>query len=140
MPVHSSAMSTPSSFHGSFAGSRSRGDLDLAVAEVDRVAVDRHRAGEAAVHDVVAQQMGVGLDRAEIVDGDDLDVLAAGFDDGAQDIAADAAKSVDGDPNSHVFLLLMSSCHPRGGMSHPRRCLRRIARFGQARTDHLTVR
>ena len=53
---------------------------------------------------VVAQQMRVGLDRAEIVDGDDLDVLAAGLDDGAQDVAADAAESVDGNPNGHVSL------------------------------------
>ena len=93
MPVHSSAMSTPSSFQGSFAGSRSARDLDRAVADVDGVALDRHLAGEAAVHGVVAQQMGVGLDRAEIVDADDLDVLAAGFDDGAQHVAADAAET-----------------------------------------------
>ena len=58
-------------------------------------------AGKAAVHAVVAQQMRVGFDRAEIVDADHLDVLAAGFGDGAQDVAADAAKSVDGDPNCH---------------------------------------
>jgi hypothetical protein len=84
MPVHSSAMSTPSSFHGSFAGIALGGDLDLAVAEADRVAFDGHGAGEAAVHRVEAQQMGVGLDRAEIVDADHLDVLAAGLGDGAQ--------------------------------------------------------
>ena len=53
------------------------------------------------MHGVEAQQMGVGLDRAEIVDGDDLDVLAAGFGDGAQDVAADAAKPVDGDADCH---------------------------------------
>ena len=44
------------------------------------------------MHAVVAQQVRVGLDRAEIVDGDDLDVLALGFSDGAQDVAADAAE------------------------------------------------
>ncbi len=44
---------------------------------------------------VEAQQMGVGLDRAEIVDRDDLDVRAAGFDDGAQDVAPDAPEAVD---------------------------------------------
>jgi hypothetical protein len=33
--------------------------------------------------------------------GNDLDVLAAGFDDGAQDVAADAAKAVDGDLDGH---------------------------------------
>ena len=30
------------------------------------------------MHGVEAQQMGVGLDRAEIVDGDDFDVVALG--------------------------------------------------------------
>ena len=44
------------------------------------------------MHAVVAQQMGVGLDRAEIVDADDFDVLAAALGDGAQDVAADAAE------------------------------------------------
>ena len=43
--------------------------------------------------------MRVGLDRREVVDGDDLDILAPGFHDGAQDVAADAAEPVDGDPN-----------------------------------------
>ena len=101
MPVHSSAMSTPRSFQGSCAGSLTRGDLDRAVADADGVALDRHLAGEAAVHGVEAQQVRVGLDRAEIVDGDDLDVLAAGLDDGAQHVAADAAEPVDGDPDGH---------------------------------------
>src|SRR5260221_5166501 len=47
------------------------------------------------------QQMGVGLDRAEIVDADHLDILAAGLGDGPQHVAADAAKSVDRDPDCH---------------------------------------
>ena len=46
-------------------------------------------------------QVGVGLDRSEIVDGDDLDVGAAGFDDGAKDVAADAAEAVDGNSDGH---------------------------------------
>ncbi len=54
--------------------------------------------------------MGVGLDRAEIVDRDDLDVVAARFDDGAQHVAADAAEAVDGDFGGHwAFPLLMRS-------------------------------
>ena len=56
------------------------------------------------MHAVEAQQMGVGLDRAEIVDGHHVDVLAAGFVDGAHDVAADAAKSVDANSDGHVFL------------------------------------
>ena len=58
------------------------------------------------MHRIVAQQMGVGLDRAEVVDGDDLDVVAAGLVDGAQDVAANAAKSVDRDPDCHIVVLL----------------------------------
>jgi hypothetical protein len=50
---------------------------------------------------IEAQQMGVGLDRAEVVNADHLDVPAAGFGDGPQHIAADAAKSVDCDPDCH---------------------------------------
>ena len=75
------------------------GDLDRPDAALDGVALDRHLAGEAAVDRVEAQQMRVGLRRREIIDGDDGDVLALGLDDGAQNIAADAAESVDGNPN-----------------------------------------
>ena len=53
------------------------------------------------MHQIVAQQMGVGLDRAEIVDADHLDIRAAGLGDGPQDVAANAAKSVDRDPDCH---------------------------------------
>ncbi len=79
-----------------------RAHLDLAVAEVDRVAIDGDSAGEAAMHGIETQQMGIGLDRAEIVDADDFDVLAAGLGDGAQHIAADTAKPVDRDPDYHA--------------------------------------
>ena len=78
------------------------GDLDAAVARhLDVVAVDLHLGRETAVHAVVAQQVGVGLDRAQVVDGDDLDVAAAMLGDGAQDQTSDAAEAVDGDANSH---------------------------------------
>ena len=68
------------------------------------------------MHGIEAQQMGVGLDRAEVVDADHLDVLAAGLGDGAQHVAADAAKPVDCDPDCHlVLLLLIANADPRGG-------------------------
>ena len=54
------------------------------------------------MHRVEAQEMRVGLDRAEIVDGDHLDVLAARFGYGAHDVAADAAEAIDGDAYRHV--------------------------------------
>src|SRR6516225_9789626 len=45
--------------------------------------------------------MCIGLHRSEVVDADHLDVLAIVLGDGAQHVAADAAKAVDGDPNCH---------------------------------------
>ncbi len=57
------------------------------------------------MHGVEAQQMRVGLDRSEVVDADHLDVPAAGFGDGSEDVAADAAKPVDCDPDCHLRLL-----------------------------------
>ena len=87
-----------------------RGDLDrLAAADDDGVAFDLHLGRETAVDRIVTQQMGVGLDRAEVVDGNDFDVGAAGFDDGAQNVAADAAKAVDGNFYSHCSSLPFSS-------------------------------
>ena len=58
------------------------------------------------MHAVEAQQMRVGLDRPEIVDRDDFDVLAAGFHDGAQHVAPDAAETVDRHPYRHRKILL----------------------------------
>ena len=46
------------------------------------------------MHGVKAQQVGIGLDRAEIVDADHLDVLALALNDGAQHIAPDATKTL----------------------------------------------
>ena len=77
------------------------GHLDRATADVDRVAGDLHVMRELAVHRIVAEQVGVGLDRAEIVDRDDLDVRTAGLDDGAQNVAPDASEPVDRDLHSH---------------------------------------
>ena len=76
-------------------------DLDRAAPDVDRVALDGRPWREPAVDRVVTQQVGVGLDRPEIVDRHDLDVLAPGFDDRAQDVAADAAEAVDGNLHRH---------------------------------------
>ncbi len=73
------------------------------------------------MHRIEAQQMGVGLDRAEIVDADHLDILAAGLGDGAQHIAADAAKPIDRDPDCHACLSFNDFCQPRSGhFGHPR--------------------
>ena len=82
-----------------------RRHLELSAARVDRVAGNGDRMREAAVHGIEAQQMRIGLDRPQIVDRYHLDVGAAGFDDGPEDIAADAAKAIDCDANGHGMLL-----------------------------------
>jgi hypothetical protein len=58
------------------------------------------------VHGIEAQEVGIGLDRSEVVDPDHFDILAAGLGDGTQHIAADAAKPVDCDPDCHGTFLL----------------------------------
>ena len=71
---------------------------------------------------IVAQQVSVGFNRAEVVDGDDFDIGAAGFDDGAQDVAADAAEAVNGNFYSHLqspdqdMCLVCAEC---GGLGSP---------------------
>src|SRR4029077_16408319 len=82
------------------------GDLDGAVADADRIALHLHVGREAALHGVETQQVRIGLDRREVVDGDDLDIPASGFDDRAQREAADATKAIDGDTNGHCWLLV----------------------------------
>ena len=61
-----------------------RGHLDLVAADMDEVAVDQDFMRKTPVHAVETQQVSVGLDRSQIVDRDDLDVLAAGLDNRAQ--------------------------------------------------------
>src|SRR5581483_8115922 len=80
------------------------GDLDGAVADTDRVAFDRDLPGKAAMYAVVAQQVCVGLHWTKVVHRNDFDVLASVFGDGTQDVAADAAKSIDGDADCHDSL------------------------------------
>ena len=79
-----------------------RRHLELLPVGRDGVALDLHFEGEAAVHAVEAEQVGIGFDRAQIVDRDDLDVVVpVALNDGAQDVAADAAKAIDSDADSH---------------------------------------
>ena len=54
---------------------------------------------------IEAQQMGIGLDRSQIIHGDDMNIFAAGFEYGAQNIAPDAPEPVDSHPNRHETLL-----------------------------------
>ena len=90
---------------GKLRGVFDRRHFDLVGADRDCVAGNRHGVREAAMDAVEAQQMGVGLNRPEVVDGDHFDVRAARLIDGAQNIAPDAPEPVDRDTNRHVFLL-----------------------------------
>ena len=116
MPVHSSATST--SPHGSAFGSRSAVTL-IGPRPTSIVSpVDGDGAGEAAVHRVVAHQVGVGLDRPEVVERDHLDVVAARLDDRAQHVAPDAAEAVDCNLDRHVSPYVPCSASASGA---PRR-------------------
>ena len=75
------------------------------MADIDAALLGLHLVGQHAVHRIVTQEMGIGLHRAEIVDGDDLDVAAIVLDDRAQDQTSDAPEAVDGDTYSHALLL-----------------------------------
>jgi hypothetical protein len=48
------------------------------------------------MHAVELKQMGVHLGRAEIVDGDEIEIVAAGFEISPEGEPADPAKSVNG--------------------------------------------
>ena len=96
-PVHSSTTSTPSAFHGSFAGSRSATTLMRSPLTTMLSPSTRTVAGKLPVRGVVLQQVRVGLRVAQVVDRDELQlVLLAAFVVGAQHHAPDAAESVDG--------------------------------------------
>lgn len=57
---------------------------------------------EQAVDSIVLEQVGIDSAVSEIVDGDDLQVLAIALGiECAQDVAADAAKTIDCDSKSH---------------------------------------
>jgi hypothetical protein len=75
--------------------------LDRTGATLQRVALEPDLAGEPAMHGIVAEQVGVGLGRGQIVDRDHADVAALLLDYRAQHIAADPAKAVDCHTNAH---------------------------------------
>ena len=84
-------------------------DLDAVAIDHHGVAIHRHRAGKTSVCGVKARQMGIGLGIAQIVDGNDLDVMfCATFIVRTQNIAADAAETIDGDTDGHAGFLFDS--------------------------------
>lgn len=61
-----------------------------------------HFGVECAVNGVVFEQMGIDRAVAQIIDGDDLQILSIALGiQCAQDITADAAKTIDCDSKSH---------------------------------------
>ena len=79
-----------------------REHLDAVAINDHRVAVDFDLVVEPPVRGVVTREVRVGLGIAQIVDGDDPDiVLTAALVVGAQDVAADAAVTIDGDVGGH---------------------------------------
>ena len=72
-----------------------RRHLDLMAVDDHRVALDLDLVRKAPVDAVVAQEMRVGLHRAQIVDGDDLDVLAARLQNSTQHQPPNPAEAID---------------------------------------------
>jgi hypothetical protein len=77
------------------------GDADALAVDDQELAVDGDIGREAAMDGVEAEQVGVRLDRAEVVDSHHLDVLAPALHDPAEDVAPDATESVDRDLHRH---------------------------------------
>ncbi len=75
-------------------------DADGLAVHDDRGLVVGDLTGETAQDRVVLEQVGEGLVVHEVVRGHDLDV-GSGRHDGAEEVAADAAKAVDTNANGH---------------------------------------
>jgi len=75
-------------------------DFDLLAVDRDAGVGDRDLVLERAENAVVLQQVGHRLHVAEVVGGDDLDVLMTGVDR-TPEVAADAAEAVDADADRH---------------------------------------
>src|ERR1700722_61217 len=72
-----------------------RRNLDLMAVDDHRVALDLDLVRKAPVDAVVAQEVRVRLHRAQIVDGDDLDVLAARLQNSTQHQPPNPAEAID---------------------------------------------
>ena len=77
------------------------------MADDDRIAIDDDLVREAAMHAVEAQQMRIGLDRAEVVDCHNVNVFAAGLYNGAQHKTPDSSEAVDCNPYRHCQFSLV---------------------------------
>ena len=99
-PVDSTTTSTSRSAHFRLAGSRSAKAAIVWSPTLIEVSSVRHVGVEAAQDRVVLEQVREHRVVGQVVDADDLDVGARGAD-GAEEVAADAAESVDTYADSH---------------------------------------
>ena len=72
-----------------------------AASHIDGVAFDLYFAWKFLVHAIKLQKVRIGLDGCEIIDCHNFNIGASGFDDGAGDVAANPAKSVNSNFDSH---------------------------------------
>ena len=103
-PVHSSTMSTPSSFQRELRRVFLGDDLRRACRRTSmrRLRARVARVLGAAVDGVVVVEVRERLGVGEVVDGDDLEVFRQlALDERADDAATDAAEAVDGDLRGH---------------------------------------
>ena len=99
---------------------RVRQHLDGPTADVDAIAVNLDFARKAPVDAVMAQEVGIVFGGEQVIDGDDFDVLAIGFHNGAQDVAADTAETGNCDSDGHgllhsLALHRVAGCGPGAG-------------------------
>ena len=80
-------------------------DADRLAVDGDGLLVEGDLAGETAEDRVVLEQVSQGLVVRQVVDGDNLGVRT-GSQQGAEEVAADAAEAVDANLHSHVMGLL----------------------------------
>jgi hypothetical protein len=104
-PVDSMTMSAPTLAQSSLAGSRSAQAANFLPLAVIEALVVGHVAREAPEDRVVLEQVREALVVSEVVNGHDLDV-SAGLDDGAVEVAPDAAEAVNANLDGHCDLNL----------------------------------
>ena len=103
MPVDSTTIPTPRSPHGSWLGIPLGKGLDLSPVDHETAFPGLDAAGEAAVVRVVLEQIGQRLVVGQVIDGDDFEIVRVALPDGAEDLATDAAETVDSNSDLHFI-------------------------------------
>ena len=79
------------------------GHEDRLAVDDDLVTINIYICRKTAMYRIETEQVGVGFNRSEIVDGHHFDIGASMLDDRPKNQAADAAESVDGYTNGHLY-------------------------------------